>query len=235
MRQKRVAAAECEPVPGRRSQRDRRDLGVQLTDWHQAGLAPAASSTGWTTHEFDMFFLLLTVAGNESTRHAASGGLLAFFSDPGHWQRLLAEPGLIPAAAEEIVRWVSPGNMLRRTATCDVELGGQEIAEGDKVVVFYSSANRDADVFDCPDEFDIGRDPNPHVGFGGGGPHFCLGRHLAALELRVLLRALTQRMPDIALDGEVDRLRSNIVNGIKHMPVRFGSRGVYPDSTSTSC
>lgn len=184
-------------------------------------LQPDDAGQVLTTHEFDLFFLLLTVAGNETTRHAAAGGLLTFFSHPGQWQRLLADPGLIPAAAEEIVRWVSPANMLRRTATCDVELGGQKIAEGDKVVVFYSSANRDADVFDRPDEFDIGRDPNPHVGFGGGGPHFCLGRHLAALELRVLLRALTQRMPDIALDGDVDRLRSNIVNGIKHMPVRF--------------
>jgi cholest-4-en-3-one 26-monooxygenase len=184
-------------------------------------LQPDDTGQVLSSHEFDVFFLMLTVAGNETTRHAASGGLLAFFTHPDQWQRLLADPGLIPAAAEEIVRWVSPVNLFRRTATRDVELGGQRIAEGDKVVVFYSSANRDADVFDRPDEFDIGRDPNPQIGFGGGGPHFCLGRHLAALELRVLLRELIERMPDIALGGDVDRLRSNFVNGIKHMPVKF--------------
>jgi cholest-4-en-3-one 26-monooxygenase len=174
-----------------------------------------------TTDEFDLFFLLLTVAGNETTRNAASGGMHAFFEHPAQWRRLLADPGLIPTAAEEIVRWVSPVNLFRRTAVCDTELGGQAIAEGDKVVVFYASANRDESVFGAPQEFDIARDPNPHVGFGGGGPHFCLGRHLAALELRVLLQTLSERMPDIELDGEVSRLRSNFLNGIKHMPVRF--------------
>lgn len=183
-------------------------------------LQPDDNGEVLTSHEFDVFFLLLTVAGNETTRNAASGGMLAFFEHPEQWQRLVDDPGLIPAAAEEIVRWVSPVNMFRRTATRDLELAGQPIAEGDKVVVFYSSANRDADVFSSPGELDIGRDPNPHVGFGGGGPHFCLGRHLAALELRILLRALVERMPGIRLDGEVSRLRSNFVNGIKHIPVR---------------
>jgi cholest-4-en-3-one 26-monooxygenase len=147
--------------------------------------------------------------------------MLAFCEHPQQWQRLLADPGLIPTAAEEIVRWVSPVNLFRRPAARDTELGGQQIAEGDKVVFFYSSANRDEAVFAAAQEFDIGRDPNPHVGFGGGGPHFCLGRHLAVLELRVLLQAVAQRMPGIVLDGEVSRLRSNFINGIKHMPVRF--------------
>ena len=147
--------------------------------------------------------------------------MLALFEHPEQWRRLVDNPDLIPTAAEEIVRWVSPVNLFRRTAMQDTELGGQAIAEGDKVVVFYASANRDEDVFAAPAEFDVGRDPNPHVGFGGGGPHFCLGRHLAALELRVLLQALTQRMPEIRLDGEPARLRSNFINGIKHMPVRF--------------
>ncbi len=174
-----------------------------------------------TTDEFDLFFLLLTVAGNETTRNAASGGMLAFFEHPGEWRRLLDDPGLVPTAAEEIVRWVSPVNLFRRTATRDTKIGGQAIAEGEKVVVFYASANRDENVFADPQAFDIARDPNPHVGFGGGGPHLCLGRHLAALELRVLLQALAERMPDIELDGEVSRLRSNFLNGIKHMPVRF--------------
>jgi len=184
-------------------------------------LQPDDAGEVLTTDEFDLFFLLLTVAGNETTRNAASGGMLAFFEHPGQWQRLLADPALASTAAEEIVRWVSPVNLFRRTATCDTELGGQAIAEGDKVVVFYASANRDESVFTSPQEFDIARDPNPHVGFGGGGPHFCLGRHLAALELRVLLQTLAARMPDIELDGEVSRLRSNFLNGIKHMPVRF--------------
>jgi len=168
-----------------------------------------------------LFFLLLTVAGNETTRNAAAGGMLALFEHPEQWQRLLDDPSLIPTAAEEIVRWVSPVNLFRRTALRDSELGGAQIAASDKVVVFYASANRDESVFPAPDQFDVGRDPNPHVGFGGGGPHFCLGRHLAALELRVLLQALTERMPGIRLDGEPSRLRSNFINGIKHMPVRF--------------
>ncbi len=174
-----------------------------------------------TTEEFDLFVLLLTVAGNETTRNAASGGMLAFFRAPGQWQRLRAEPGVAGTAAEEIVRWVSPVNLFRRTATRDTEIRGQRIAEGDKVVVFYSSANRDDAAFSEPFSFDVGRSPNPHVGFGGGGPHFCLGRHLAALELRVLLRTLSERMPDIELAGEPRRLRSNFINGIKEMPVRF--------------
>jgi cholest-4-en-3-one 26-monooxygenase len=184
-------------------------------------LRPDDNGESLSTDEFDLFFLLLTVAGNETTRNAASGGMLALFQHPDQWQRLVADPALIPAAAEEIVRWVSPVNMFRRTAVHDTELSGQRVAAGDKVVVFYSSANRDDGAFASPDQFDVGRDPNPHVGFGGGGPHFCLGRHLAALELRILLQALTERMPGIRLDGEPSRLRSNFINGIKHMPVRF--------------
>jgi cholest-4-en-3-one 26-monooxygenase len=184
-------------------------------------LQPDDHGEALTSDEFDLFFLLLTVAGNETTRNAAAGGMLALFEHPRQWQRLLDDPRLIPTAAEEVVRWVSPVNMFRRTAVCATELGGQPIAAGDKVVVFYTSANRDEDVFAMSDSFDVGRDPNPHAGFGGGGPHFCLGRHLAALELRVLLQALTARMPHIRLAGEPARLRSNFINGIKHMPVRF--------------
>jgi cholest-4-en-3-one 26-monooxygenase len=200
----------------RRQPRD--DIVTQL-------LRPDDDGQELTMLEFNFFFLLLTVAGNETTRNAASGGMLAFFDHPDQWQRLVAEPALVASAAEEIVRWVSPANLIRRTAIRDTELGGQPIAEGDKVVAFLTSANRDEDVFGAAQEFDVGRDPNPHVGFSGGGPHFCLGRHLAALELRVLLKALAERMPDIALDGPVSRLRSNFVNGIKHMPVRLAVAG----------
>jgi cholest-4-en-3-one 26-monooxygenase len=206
--------AYADQLASRRREQPADDIVTRL-------LQPDDAGEVLTSSEFDLFFLLLAVAGNETTRNAASGGMLALFEHPEQWQRLLADRDLIPTAAEEIVRWVSPVNLFRRTATCDTSLGGRAVAEGDKVVVFYASANRDEDVFDDPQRFDVGRDPNPHVGFGGGGPHFCLGRHLAALELRVLLAVLAERMPDIELDGEASRLRSNFLNGIKHMPVRF--------------
>ncbi|MER7504097.1 cytochrome P450 [Nonomuraea pusilla] len=170
-------------------------------------------------NEFDLFVLLLVVAGNETTRNAASGGMLALFEHPEQWDRLVADPGLAATAADEIVRWVSPVNMFRRTSTRDQVLGGQQIKEDDKVVVFYSSANRDASVFPDGDVFDIGRNPNPHIGFGGGGAHFCLGNHLAKLELRVLFEQLARRYPRIRRTGPARRLRSNFINGIKELPV----------------
>jgi cholest-4-en-3-one 26-monooxygenase len=171
--------------------------------------------------EFAMFVLLLIMAGNETTRNATAGGMLAFFEHPDQWRRLLADPALIRTAADEVVRWVSPVNMFRRTATRDTELGGKRIGAGDKVVVFYPSANRDAAIFDAPDTFDVGRTPNPHIGFGGGGPHFCLGTHLARLELTIIFDVLRERMPDIEQAGDARRLRSNFIMGIKELPVRF--------------
>jgi len=175
-----------------------------------------------SVEEFDLFVMLLSVAGNETTRNAAAGGMLAFFEHPEQWRRLCAGGARVSETfPDEIVRWVSPVNLFRRTAVQDTELGGQRIAEGDKVVVFYASANRDESVFADPYTFDVLRDPNPHIGFGGGGPHFCLGAHLARLELRVLFETLAERLPDISPTGEARRLRSNFINGIKEMPVRL--------------
>jgi len=182
-------------------------------------LQPAENGETLTVDEFDLFVLLLVVAGNETTRNAASGGMLTLFEHPDQWTRLVADRGLAGPAADEIVRWISPVNLFRRTATTDTVIRGQEIAEGDKVVVFYTSANRDADVFESPDVFDIGRTPNPQIGFGGGGAHFCLGNHLAKLELRVLFEVLAERVPTLQQAGEAARLRSSFINGIKSLPV----------------
>ncbi|HET6339346.1 MAG TPA: cytochrome P450 [Polyangiales bacterium] len=170
--------------------------------------------------EFDAFFLMLAVAGNETTRNAISGGVLALSQHPNQRKRLLDDPSLIPSAVEEILRWVTPVIHFRRTAMRDVELRGAMIHEGDKVAVFYSSANRDEDVFPDPFKFDVGRTPNEHLAFGVG-QHFCLGASLARLELRIIFEELLRRLPDFTLAGDVRRLRSNFINGIKEMPVRF--------------
>jgi cholest-4-en-3-one 26-monooxygenase len=169
---------------------------------------------------FNMFFMLLVLAGNETTRNAISGGMQALSAHPDQRRRLLDEPSLMTTATEEILRYVSPVITMRRTATCDTELAGQAIRENDKVVMFYPSANRDAEVFDEPDRFDITRDPNPHIAFGWG-PHFCLGASLARAEIRCLFAELLARLPDIEVSGPVRRLRSSTVNSIKSMPVRF--------------
>ncbi|MGW0807094.1 cytochrome P450 [Nonomuraea sp. NPDC002799] len=173
-------------------------------------------------NEFDLFVLLLVVAGNETTRNAASGGMLALFEHPDQWDRLVADPTLAKTAADEIVRWVSPVNLFRRTSTTDQMLGDQHIKAQDKVVVFYASANRDATVFPDGEIFDIGRNPNPHIGFGGGGAHFCLGNHLAKLEMRILFEQLARRRPRLRQTGPARRLRSNFINGIKELPVSIG-------------
>ncbi len=168
------------------------------------------------------FFLLLEFAGNETTRNTIAGGMLALLENPDQWRMLGDDPSLLPSAVEEMLRFVSPVIQFRRTATVDCELGGQPIKAGDWIVVFYSAGNRDPEVFDHPDRFDITRDPNPHIAFGGGGPHFCLGAALARLELRVMFEELLRRYPEVELAGPPTRVRSNFIRGIKEMPVRLG-------------
>jgi cholest-4-en-3-one 26-monooxygenase len=170
--------------------------------------------------EFDLFFLLLLVAGNETTRNAISGGMLALIQHPEQRARLLANPSQLGTAVEEILRWVSPVNCFRRTVTQDTKIGRQPVREGDKVVMFYPAANRDELVFRTPNTFDVGRTPNDHLAFGIG-THFCIGNSLARLEMRVMFEELLRRLPDIELAGPVERLRSSFINGIKRMPVRF--------------
>jgi cholest-4-en-3-one 26-monooxygenase len=171
--------------------------------------------------ELELFFLLLTVAGNETTRNLMSGGMHAFFQHPDQWQRLRDDRSLLPGAVEEMLRFVTPVMNFRRTAMCDAVLSGTKISQGDKVVFYHASGNRDEDVFEQPDAFDIGRDPNPHIAFGGGGPHFCLGANLARMEIRVMFEHLLDRLPDIRQDGDVQRLQSQFINGVKHLPVAF--------------
>jgi cholest-4-en-3-one 26-monooxygenase len=171
--------------------------------------------------EFDMFMLLLTLAGNETTRNSTSYGMWALMENPEQYARLREHPELMESAVEEVLRWASPVLHFRRTATADTELGGQRIAAGDKVVMWHISANRDEAVFTDPFRFDITRTPNNHVAFGGGGPHHCLGAYLARMQLRLIFKEIVTRIPDMALAGEPDLLRSNVLRGVKHMPVSF--------------
>jgi len=173
-----------------------------------------------TPRELDNYFSMLVVAGNETTRMALSHAIQALAENPGEFQRLREDPSLLPLATEEVLRWATPLHHFRRTATRDVELGGQQIRTGDKVIMWYISANRDPEVFEDPYRFDVGRTPNQHVAFGGGGKHFCLGNGLARLEIATTLRMLAERLTSIELTGPVVRTRSNLTNGIKSLPVR---------------
>ena len=176
-----------------------------------------------TDMDFNLFFMLLSVAGNETTRNAIAHGMNAFLEHPDQWDLLVSDPDAhIAGAVEEILRWASPVLYFRRNAKRDVELGGQTIRAGEKISLWYVSANRDESIFDEPFRFDITRDPNPHIAFGGGGPHFCLGAQLARLEIRVLFEELARRTPTLEALGAPDRLRSNFIGGIKHLPVRLG-------------
>ena len=174
--------------------------------------------------DFLIFCMLLVIAGNETTRNLISGGMLLLFQNPTERRRLQRDPSLMPTAVEEMLRMVTSVMHFERTATRDTELRGQPIAQGEKVCMWYVAANRDGDVFADPDRFDAGRQPNPHLAFGGGGPHFCLGASLARQEIRALFAELLRRYPDIEQAGPEERLRSNFIRGIKTLPVKLGPR-----------
>ncbi len=172
--------------------------------------------------DFQLFFMLLVDAGGDTTRNLVGGGMLALFEHPAERERLTGDlDRLLPSAVEEMLRWVSPVVYMRRTATRDTELGGQKIRASQKVVMYYGAANRDPSVFAEPERFDVGRDPNPHVAFGGGGAHFCLGAHIARIEIEAMLRELFRRLPDIEPTGPATYLPSTFISGPKHLPVRF--------------
>jgi cytochrome P450 len=173
-----------------------------------------------TIEEFEQVFWLFSVAGNETVRNALPGGLFALLSHPEEHRRLRAHPELLGGAVEEMLRWWSPVTQFRRTAAVDTTIGDVPVRAGDKVVVFFASANRDERVFADPDRFDITRSPNPHLAFGHG-PHFCIAAHLARTQLRAMFEAVLARFGEVELAGEPERLRSNFQNGIKHLPVRW--------------
>jgi len=188
-------------------------------------LATAVMDDGGPMPPFELlsYFLLLVVAGNETTRNAASGGLLALIENPAELARLQGDPGMVDDAVEEIVRWTAPVIQFCRTAVEDVEIRGQTIRARDSLFLMYPSANRDEKVFADPDVFRIDRRPNPHLGFGIG-EHFCLGAHLARLELRVIFEQLARRLDRVELAGPVERMRSSFLGGVKRMPLRYRIR-----------
>ncbi len=191
-----------------------------LDDIITALLSSEVDGESLSDMDFNLFFLLLSVAGNETTRNAIAHGMNAFLENPDQYQLLVSDPDRhLPGAVEEVLRWASPVMYFRRNCTKDTVVGGETIREGDKISLWYISANRDEDVFDDPFRFDITREPNPHIAFGGGGPHFCLGAQLARLEIRMLFEELAKRYPRIEALGSPDRLRSNFIGGIKHLPV----------------
>ncbi len=213
-----AAAAEiyalCDAVAADRRARPRDDIMTALVQ---------AEIDGERLDDFElnMFFLTLVVAGNETTRNLINHSTLALIEHPDQARRLRDDPSLWDTAVDEMLRWGSSIHNFRRTAARDTELRGVPIAAGDKVVIYYASANRDEDVFADPHTFDVGRTPNDHLAFGGGGVHYCLGASLARAEIRAMMRQLVGRLPDLELAGPVDRLHSDFVNGIKTMPVRF--------------
>ena len=216
--QEQVAAMEiyalCDAVAADRRKNPRDDIMTALVN---------AEIDGERLDDLDLnlFFVTLVVAGNETTRNLINHSMLALLDHPDQAQRLRDDPSLWDTAVEEMLRWGSSIHNFRRTATRDTELRGVPIKAGDKVVMYYASANRDEEVFEDPHRFDVGRNPNDHVTFGGGGVHYCLGASLARTEIRETMRQIVERMPDLHLVGEPARLHSDFVNGIKTMPVAF--------------
>ena len=205
--------AYAQRLAGERNQEPRADVLTKL-------VSARVNGSPLPQREIDAMFLLLIVAGNETTRSALSLGIQMFLANPDRWEQARGLDGAgLDRAVEELLRWTTPLHHFRRTATRDVELRGRQIRAGDKVVVWYSSANRDDEVFTEPDAVDLGRDPNPHVTFGRGGPHRCLGEHLARLELRVVLTELLGRAERLEPAGPARRIRSNFTNGLKSLPV----------------
>jgi cytochrome P450 len=198
----------------RRTEEPREDLASLI-------LAGNFGDGPMTDMEFASFFVQLVVAGNDTTRGLLSSGLHAFLTHPEQLAELRADPSLIPGAVEEVLRWANPLHYFRRTATEDTVLRGVDIAAGDKVAMWYTSANRDEDVFADAQAFDIHRSPNPHLSFGIA-QHFCLGVHLARLEGRVFFEEVLAMFPTIEQTGPARRIRSNLNNGLKHLPVRLG-------------
>jgi cholest-4-en-3-one 26-monooxygenase len=185
-------------------------------------LQAEVDGTALSQEQFDVFFMLLMVAGNETTRNAISHGMQAFFNNPDQWELFkTSRPQVLDSAVEEIIRWATPVMQFQRTALSDYELGGAQIKKGDRVAIYYASANRDETALPEPDRFDITRGDNEHVAFGGGGPHFCLGANLARAEIRIMFNALAERLPSIERTGDARYLRSMFLNAIKEIPVRY--------------
>jgi cholest-4-en-3-one 26-monooxygenase len=198
-------------------------LDCDLGDVTSRLVRPDADGQRLTSEEFGFFFMILAVAGNETTRQAITHGMLAFLQHPDQWERWRSER---PATAvDEILRWSSPAVVLQRTATEDMEVAGQLVRRGERVGLYFASANFDEEVFDDPGRFDIGRSTNPHVTFGAGGSHFCIGANLSRLELKVMFDVIADELGDTTLTGPPSRLRSSWLNGIKHLPVHYGGSG----------
>ena len=211
-----VAAAEilsyAMQLAADRTAHPREDLITKMINAHKG-------ERGLTEDEFGFFVILLAVAGNETTRNAIAHGMAAFLDNPEQWRLWCEErPSTM---VDEVVRWATPVTVFQRTARRDVEVEGVPVAAGQRVALFYASANRDEDVFDDPFRFDITRDPNPQLGFGGHGAHYCLGANLARQEIRLVFEALADQVPDLRRDGPERRLRHAWVNGLKDLPVRY--------------
>jgi cytochrome P450 len=198
------------------------DLGRKVIQSpHADDILGRVMNAGLTETELDNFFSIMVIAGNETTRIAIAQGVLAFAQFPDQWERLRADHTLLDSATDEVMRWTCPTHFMRRTAAQDTVLNGKQLKRGDKVILWYVSGNRDEDEFTSPDTFDISRDPNRHLSFGRGGPHLCLGVHLARLEVKIVLAALAKRFKRFELAGEPKRIRSNFTNGLRSLPIRM--------------